>query len=75
MKAMTAQELDVLERKAKAADPTGFVMYDGSSTRLQLVDDEGHVEAADAAFIVAANPTAVLALIAEVRRLRARQSS
>ncbi len=71
----TPIDLDELERLAKAATPGPW-----HSTRLGDVSPEDEhdplicepMSDADAAFIASANPSTILALITEVRALRAR---
>ena len=84
---MTDAELIALEKKAKAATPTpwetprGYTIYAGkrhiaSAFECYSSDTEEEIPseqaAANAAFFVAANPAAVLALIAELRQVRER---
>jgi hypothetical protein len=77
---MKAEDLDALELLAKAATPGPWAWAEGPTLDMMLVrvgyelgDDyilcPDKVSQADGNFIMAANPAAVLALIAEVRRL------
>ena len=82
-----ALDLDKLEALARAATPGDWTYFpkpkynehhvsvpiEGSGMKLALFDDGCHTERpeADARYIAAANPAAVLELIAEIERLKA----
>jgi hypothetical protein len=76
---MTEQELAALEELAKAAGPQRWVYQDvDSMAGYRIVDDDGLIvmghhgpEDYIARFCAALNPQQALALVAEVRRLRA----
>ena len=71
MTAVTPDLLDALEEAAKGARP-GYPWYraDDLSEVLAPIADLGDDPIADAGFVEMVTPDAVLALVAEVRRLR-----
>jgi hypothetical protein len=86
--ALTDAELDELERKATAATPGPWVHLHGEDFELvygvAIRSEDGHSVAEwddlplspdDADFVAAANPKTVLALVAEIRRLRSAPKS
>lgn len=73
---MDGKSLADLRRLAEAATPGPWEQSEGGMY-VDVVDDDSQVaeviRRADAAFIAAANPAAVLALLDEIERLRAGQ--
>lgn len=67
---MTNEQLDALEAAAKAATP-GPWGYDEADEDMAVLGAESQL-VKDAAYIAAANPSAILSLIAELRQVKQR---